>query len=459
MLFIAGGEGKGSLVRLRDKTIHRTYSLAQTHRFATCLCPTERVVAAFQARSSMAFFSPFTQQPVQRSFTLEQITACAVSSCGTYMVGGGQNGGVLTWNLRNGLLLRSFRGHLRCVTSIAFSSDGSLVVTASEDSTCKVWTLASLVNALTDSDEASALCSYTGHTLSVLCCTFLRNTNVVVTGAADSTCCLFDAATGERLAGFTVGDAVTAVTTSQDDRILVAGTQKGFLWFHPLTEPVGAPSGVSKTGPKEEVRFLPPCDGGHNSPLVFLKFVSPDASRGNSGSRVRGCTAGNNGSSGGPAEAIPLPHTPESLLLTTVLTASENGAVLWYDADSCKLIGEAIPPLRTKILSCVFLPGYDSGSGSRVVLPGLGKHPLDPAEKAAYTVERLAKRPRKESQVLRSVATAGSTEESSSGSGVEQLNRGVLVDSELKSLLSKNAELEVLRDKMLKRLSRIQPEK
>jgi WD40 repeat protein len=47
------------------------------------------------------------------------------------------------WEVGSGRLLRTLRGHTQLVTSVVFSSDGSRVVTASDDGTARIWDAAS----------------------------------------------------------------------------------------------------------------------------------------------------------------------------------------------------------------------------------------------------------------------------------------------------------------------------
>ena len=47
------------------------------------------------------------------------------------------------WQRQTHLALKTLRGHLRAVTSVAFSPDGQRIVTGSEDQTAKVWEAAS----------------------------------------------------------------------------------------------------------------------------------------------------------------------------------------------------------------------------------------------------------------------------------------------------------------------------
>jgi WD40 repeat protein len=51
---------------------------------------------------------------------------------------------VKVWDSHTGAFVRSFRGHTGPVTSVAFSRDGRLLISGSQDGTVKVWDLTSL---------------------------------------------------------------------------------------------------------------------------------------------------------------------------------------------------------------------------------------------------------------------------------------------------------------------------
>lgn len=394
MLFLARDGMRGQLIETETQTVMRNYALGEVARNALVYSPASQSVIAHQSRNCALFLSASTQQPLQRSFTPELVTSCAVTSCGTFMVAGTANGTVLLWNLISGELIKNYKGHLRAIQCVAISSDDSLVATASEDSVCKVWNLSTLASLRMR--EVVPRCIFTGHSLSVNCCGFMRLSRVLVTGSSDRTCRLIDARSGEQLHAIAVGDAVTALAVSDDDRSLVAGTQKGFLHFSELyTAAYGLPV-VEGEGGREAI-LRPPSPDGHHSPVVFLQI--------------------------------------DAVRPSLVLTASEGGAVLWYDMHSGRLVKECVGPQKGRLLSCCFVPS--TALHVKGVCAPLDKNPVDPTmgnyhvtqhAVVSRTVKRSDKRHREEDDA---------------------------VEAKMRELGAKKAELQGLRARLQRQLEKM----
>src|SRR5439155_23472981 len=117
-------------------------------------------------------------------------------------------------------------GHTAPLRAVAFSPDGKLLVTGSEDTTARVWDVAK--------KEAKFADPLGGHTDTVTGVAFSPRGQLIATVSADKTLRLWEAATGGELANMEEGhnDAVFGVAFAPSGRqIATAAADKSFgLW-------------------------------------------------------------------------------------------------------------------------------------------------------------------------------------------------------------------------------------
>jgi len=149
-----------------------------------------------------------------RTFGLGTLEAVAYSPDGRYIATCG-GGGAFIWDVQTGSVIRTFTGHTYAVTSVAFSPDGTKVLTGSGDCTAKLW------------DAATGACirTFTGHTDSVYSVAFSPDGSKVLTGSVDNTAKLWDAATGSLIRTFTGHSSyVLSVAFSPDGTKVLTGS-------------------------------------------------------------------------------------------------------------------------------------------------------------------------------------------------------------------------------------------
>ena len=122
------------------------------------------------------------------------------------------------WQSQTHLALKTLRGHLDKVTSVAFSPDSQRIVTGSVDQTAKVWEAAS----------GRELLTLKGHGNWVDCVAFSPDGQRIVTGSWDGTAKVWEAASGRELLTFRGhSDAIWSVAFSPDgQRIATASMDK-----------------------------------------------------------------------------------------------------------------------------------------------------------------------------------------------------------------------------------------
>jgi WD40 repeat protein len=114
-------------------------------------------------------------------------------------------------------LLNIFRGHTHAVLSVDFSPDGKRVVSGSYDHTIRIW------DARTGELVAGPFIGHTNHVRSVA---FSANGKHVISGSFDRTIRIWDAGTGELVAGPFEGHtkAVSSVAFAPDGKCVVSGS-------------------------------------------------------------------------------------------------------------------------------------------------------------------------------------------------------------------------------------------
>jgi hypothetical protein len=143
----------------------------------------------------------------------DRVLSVAYSPDGSMILSGGGDGDqtIRIWDAKTGHQEPELRGHDSGVTSLAFSPDGSMLASGSWDSTVRLW----------DWKTRQATLVLEGHTAEVLGVAFSPDGTLIASASMDGTVRLWDAKTGEALAtlpGHTGG--ATGVAFSPDGSLL-----------------------------------------------------------------------------------------------------------------------------------------------------------------------------------------------------------------------------------------------
>lgn len=145
------------------------------------------------------------------------ILALAYSPDGSHLVSSSEDGAVNVWDAEKGRLQRALPGHEGHVWDVAFSPDGSLIATAGNDRSAQLWegATAKLRMRLDPGGPVTSLA-------------FSSDGRLLATGLGDqqSAVVVWDASSGQRIRDIPHPNSVTAVAWSPDGRYLATGTSR-----------------------------------------------------------------------------------------------------------------------------------------------------------------------------------------------------------------------------------------
>jgi WD40 repeat protein len=184
----------------------------------------QRIASGGVDDGTVRLWDAATGQPSGELLTghTDRVYSVAFSPDGTRIVSGSADKTVRLWDANTRQTLRILTGHQERVYGVAFSADGQRIVSGSADNTVRMW------NADTGQPIGQPL---TGHTAPVTSVAFSPDGTRIVSGSYDNTVRLWDADTGrpvgQPLTGHT--DRVQSAAFSPDSSRIVSGGEDGTL--------------------------------------------------------------------------------------------------------------------------------------------------------------------------------------------------------------------------------------
>ncbi|XP_051124638.1 protein ROOT INITIATION DEFECTIVE 3 [Andrographis paniculata] len=194
---------------------------------------------------SVLYWSLNKPQVEVRSFPAEAIKPLVANSQGTYIAGGGVSGDIYFWEVATGKLLKKWHAHYRAVTCLVFNDDQSLLISGAEDGCVRVWSLF-LIFDDARRDEARYLYEYSFHEHS------LRVTDVksgyggcnaiIVSASEDRTCKVWSLSKGKLLRNIVFPAMIDAISLDPGEHVFYAGSRDGKIYIAGLNAVVTSTS-------------------------------------------------------------------------------------------------------------------------------------------------------------------------------------------------------------------------
>ena len=150
------------------------------------------------------------------------IRSVAFSSDGAMLVSGSEDQTVRLWDVSTGQCLKTLHAYTNWVYSVAFNPDGTMLASGNEDKTVRLW----------ETKTGQCVTILQGHTKRVRSVAFSPNGNMLASGSDNQTVRLWDVSTGQcitTLYGHT--NRVWSVSFSSDSRLLVSGSDDKTVRF------------------------------------------------------------------------------------------------------------------------------------------------------------------------------------------------------------------------------------
>uniref|UniRef100_A0A5B7BLE7 Uncharacterized protein n=1 Tax=Davidia involucrata TaxID=16924 RepID=A0A5B7BLE7_DAVIN len=207
------------------------------------VCVGGRFLASSQLRDSSSssgsvlYWSWNKPQVEVKSFPAEPIYPLVSNSDGTYIAGGGVSGDIYFWEVATGRLLKKWHAHYRAVTCLVYCDDQSLLISGAEDGCVRVWSLIMIFDDLRR-EEAGHLYEYSfsEHTLRVTdIVTGSGGCNAIIVSASeDRTCKVWSLSRGILLRNIVFPSIIDATALDPGEHVFYAGGRDGKIYIAAL---------------------------------------------------------------------------------------------------------------------------------------------------------------------------------------------------------------------------------
>ena len=174
----------------------------------------------------------------------------AASPDGTHFAAGALSGAVYVWEVSTGALARTWNAHFKAVSAVSFAAEGSMLVTAGEDTVVSAWSMASVLDPAAAAAPPVPTHSWAEHALPVTSLAVgggpaggSGGSGLVASASADRTCKIWTLGGGHLLRSVAFPVALACVALDACESVLYAGAADGRVFEVPLN--AVAPTGGS----------------------------------------------------------------------------------------------------------------------------------------------------------------------------------------------------------------------
>ena len=181
------------------------------------------------------------ESALHKFFVGEPMGVIAASPDGAHFAAGSLTGAAYIWEVSTGRLVRTWPAHFKAISAMTFAAEGSVLVTAGEDTVVSAWSLSSLLDPAaggTSGGVPTPLHSWAEHSLPV---TSLACGNgggggacLVASASSDRTCKLWTLGGGHLLRTVSLPAALCSVALDACEATLYAGAADGRVFEVPL---------------------------------------------------------------------------------------------------------------------------------------------------------------------------------------------------------------------------------